>query len=164
MATYYPLAVGNTWTYRTKDGKTFTNSVTAANGDRFTMTNTMMDRPSSVQKQGEVFSADNFQAGNFQVFLKDKLKKSETWDIKYSANNFENILKMTVKETSVSKTVEGKTYQDVVMLEGDMKISMGGRLIPANYLVQYYYAKDVGLILTTSSLGDSMGLISYELK
>jgi hypothetical protein len=164
MAIYYPLAVGNTWTYKTKDGKTFTNSVTAGDGHRFTMKNTMIDRPSAVQKDGEAYSSDNFEAGNLQIFLKDNHKKGETWDIKYKANNFENVLKMTVKETGVSKTVEGKMYTDVVMLEGDMKIKVNGNLMSANYLVQYYYAPGVGLILTTSSLGDAMSLTSYELK
>jgi hypothetical protein len=32
------------------------------------------------------------------------------------------------------------------------------------FFTQYYYAKGVGLVLTTTSSGDSMPLISYELK
>ena len=88
----------------------------------------------------------------------------ETWDINYSANGIASILTMTVKETGLTKEIDGKTYNDVTLVEGDMKMNVNGNLISANYLVQYYYAKDVGLILTTSSYGDSMELTSYELN
>lgn len=71
---------------------------------------------------------------------------------------------MTVKEAGISKEVDGKTYQDVILVEGDMKMNVGGNLISANYLVQYYYASGVGLVLTTSSYGEWMGLISYQLN
>jgi len=164
MTMYYPLAVGNTWTYRLKDGKTFTNTVTATDGKRFTMKNSMQAQPQYVQKDGATYLADNFEVGNFQVSLKDTLKKGDTWDVKYKANGIDSILKMSVKDTDLSKEVEGKTYQNVMLLEGDMKMSMNGRPLPMTYLVQYYYAEGVGLILTTSSHGDAMGLVAYELK
>ena len=51
-----------------------------------------------------------------------------------------------------------------MLLEGDMKMSMNGRPLPMSYLVQYYYAEGIGLILTTASHGDAMGLVSCELK
>lgn len=163
MSTYYPLAVGNTWTYKMQGGKTFTNTVTAADGNLFTMQNSMIPRPQTVRKDGDTYEADNFEANNFQVFLKDNLENGDNWEINYRANNIENILMMTVKEKGMSLEVEGKTYEDVIAIEGDMKMNVNGNIISANYLVQYYYAKDVGLVLTTTSYGDSMGLVSCEL-
>ena len=162
MSTYYPLAVGNTWTYRMADGNTFTNTVTAADGDQFTMQNSMQDKLQYVKKDGSTYLADNFEAGNFQVLLKDDLQAGDTWQISYMANNFENLLDMTVLESGISKEVNGTTYDDVLLIEGDMKMNMNGQIMPLNYKVQYYYAPDIGLILTTSSHGDEMGLTSYE--
>lgn len=162
MSTYYPLAVGNTWTYRMADGNTFTNTVTAADGDLFTMQSSMQDRLQYVKKDGATYLADNFEAGNFQVLLKDDLQAGDTWQVSYEANNFENLLDMTVLEAGISKEVNGTTYDDVVLIEGDMKMNMNGQIMPLNYKVQYYYAPDVGLILTTSSHGDEMGLTTYE--
>jgi hypothetical protein len=164
MTTYYPLAVGNVWTYRLKDGKTFTNTVIATDGQHFTMQNSMQPQPQYVQKDGDTYLADNYEAGNFQVLMKDNLKKGDAWDIKYKANGIDSVLKMSVKETGLSKDVEGQTYPNVMQIEGDMKMSMNGRPLPMSYQVQYYYAEGVGLILTTASHGDAMGLVAYELK
>lgn len=164
MSTYYPLAVGNTWTYRMADGNTFTNTVTAADGDQFTMQNSMQDKLQYVKKDGSTYLADNFEAGNFQVLLKDDLQAGDTWQVSYMANNFENLLDMTVLEAGTSKEVNGTMYDDVLLIEGDMKMKMNGQIMPLNYKVQYYYAPNIGLILTTSSHGDEMGLTSYEVQ
>jgi len=64
----------------------------------------------------------------------------------------------------ISKEVEGKTYSDVVFIEAGSKLNMNGNVISMNFLTQYYYAKGVGLILTTSSRGDAMPLTSYVVK
>lgn len=163
--TFYPLAVGNTWNYRMNDGSTFTNTVTAANGsDSFTMVNSMMKIDQFIRKEGEAFLADNFEAGNFQVLLRDDLKTGDTWEIRYKANGFDNTLVMTVKETGGSRLVEGSTYHDVTMIEGESKMLMNGNLITLNFFTQYYYSRGVGLILTTSSAGDAMPLVSHTLN
>ena len=164
MTTYYPLAVGNTWTYKMKDGKLFTNTVTGGDGLRFTMQNSSQPQPQNIHKNGDTYTTDSFEAGNFQVLMKDSLAKGDTWDIKYKANGIDTVLKMTVKDTGLSKEVEGKTYPDVALLEGDMKMMMNGKPLPMTYLVQYYYAQGIGLILTTALHGDAMGLVAYELK
>ncbi len=92
MTTYYPLAIGNNWTYKMKDGNTFTNTVTAVNGNTFTMKNSMQDKPATLRKDGDVYWTDSYEVGNFQITLKDGLKKGDTWEIKYKANNIESIL------------------------------------------------------------------------
>jgi hypothetical protein len=40
---------------------------------------------------------------------------------------------------------------------------MNGNLMALNFFTQYYYADGIGLILTTSSAGDSHALIDYKL-
>ncbi len=163
-ATFYPLAVGNSWTYQMSNGDGFTNQVTAANGaNAFTMVNSILNIDQHIRKEGELYLADNFEAGNFQPLLRDDVKVGDTWEIRYKANGFENILVMVVKETEASKEVAGTLYDDVMMIEGESKMLMNGNLIALNFFTQYFYARGIGLILTTSSVGDNMALASYQL-
>jgi hypothetical protein len=69
-----------------------------------------------------------------------------------------------VKEMGVSTVVDGTTYNDVIVLEAESKINMNGNVISTNFFTQYYYAKSVGLIMTTSSMGDEHSLIRYTLN
>jgi len=75
-----------------------------------------------------------------------------------------SIMAITVKETGITKEVNGKTYADVIMLESESKINMNGNVISTNFFTQYYYAKGIGLIMTTSSMGDEHALQSYVLN
>lgn len=164
MSSFYPLAVGNSWTYRTKDGKTYTSKVTALEGDKFAFTSSMVEGTRYIRQEGDSCLTDSYEAGKFQLLIKDSFKKGDAWEINYTANNFENTLAMTVKEIGMNQEIEGKTFQDVMLIEGVMTIKMNNRPVPMDYRVQYYYARGVGLILSTSSKGDWMGLVSYELK
>ena len=162
MMQYYPLASGNTWEYRQKDGSTYTNSVAGIDGQIVTMKNSTVPDPTRVKVENGVMYNELMAPGNYQLWLKDNLQKGETWEATFTANGLNSIMAFTVKETGISKEVEGKTYSDVVMLEAESKINMNGNLISTNFFTQYYYAKGVGLILTTSSMGDSHSLTSYK--
>jgi len=163
MMQYYPLAHGNKWEYKMKDGSTYTNSVTAIDGSIITMKNSTVPDPSRVKVENGVMYNELMAPGNYQLWLKDNLQKGETWDATFTANGLNSIMAFTVKETGISKEVDGKTYNDVVLLESESKINMNGSLISTNFLTQYYYAKSVGLIMTTSSMGDVHSLLHFEL-
>jgi len=164
MSALYPLNAGNKWTYKMKDNNVFTNEVTKADNGKYTMFNSMIKKDQFVKIDGDNYLADNFEEGNFQIFLKENLKTGDSWEIKYKANSIDNIVVMTVKGTGSTHEVYGKTYNNVVMIEGEMKMNVNGNIMPINYFTQYYYAKGIGLILTTSSAGDYMGFVSYEIK
>ena len=161
---YYPLALNNEWKYKQKDGSTYMNKVTGANGGEFTMHNSAANTSSAVKTNGNQITTDALEAGNFQLWLKNDLQKGESWEIKFKANGLDCILIMTVKETGISKEVEGKTYNNVLLVEAENKIIVNGTLMPLNFYTQYYYADAVGLILTTSSAGDIHSLIEYSLQ
>ena len=161
---YYPLALNNEWKYKQKDGSTYLNKVTAADGDGFTMHNSAANTSSIVKTNGNEITTDALEAGNFQLWLKNDLQQGESWEIKFKANGLDCILIMTVKETGSSKEVEGKTYNNVLLVEAENKIIYNGNLMPLNFFTQYYYADGVGLILTTSSAGDMHSLIEYSLQ
>ncbi|MDZ4795861.1 MAG: hypothetical protein SGI83_16395 [Bacteroidota bacterium] len=163
MANYYPLAAANEWQYKQKDGNTYVNKVTAANGNGFVMHNSAANTSSVVQTDGNIITTDALEACNFQRLLAHDLQTGESWEIKFKANGLDSILIMTVKETDGNKEVEGKSYNNVLFIEAENKIVMNGNLMPLNFFTQYYYADGVGLILTTSSAGDSHSLIAYKL-
>lgn len=69
---------------------------------------------------------------------------------------------MTVKELGSNRDVKGKQFENVMMIEAESKISMNGNIMPLNYFTQYYYAKGIGLIQTTTSMGDEQSLVNCE--
>ncbi len=164
MMQYYPLAPGNNWEYRQKDGSTYSNTVLEIKGNIVNLKNSSQAENSIVKIENGSMYNELMGKDNFQRWLKDDLKKGESWDAAFTANGLNSILRFTVKETGISKEVEGKTYQDVVMLEAESKINMNGNLISTRFLTQYYYAKGIGLILTTSGMGDVNALVSYHLN
>ncbi|MDZ4748365.1 MAG: hypothetical protein SH808_07735 [Saprospiraceae bacterium] len=163
MMQYYPLAPGNSWAYKQKDDSTYTNAVVSISGNMVTMQNSTVPTPSRVKIEGHTMYNEMVDKDNFQLWLKDDLQQGETWDAPFTANGLNSIMAFTVKEIGIHKEVEGKTYSDVVMLEAESKINMNGNLISTQFFTQYYYANGVGLILTTSSLGDEHALLRFEL-
>lgn len=161
MMHYYPLAPGNTWEYKQKDGSVYTNSVINIEGPIVTMKNSTVPDPTRVKVDHGVMYNELMAPGNYQQWLRDDLKKGDTWEAAFTANGLNSIMEFTVKETGISKDVDGKTFQDVIMLESESKIEMNGNRISTNFLTQYYYAKGIGLIITTSSLGDVHVLQSF---
>lgn len=161
---YYPLAPGNKWEYKQKDSSIYSNTVLSINGNLATMKNSLQAEPSVVKIENGCMYNELMGKDNFQLWLKDDMQKGETWEAAFTANGLDSVLCFTVKETGILKEVEGKNYTDVVMLEAESKIKMNGNLISTNFFTQYYYAKGVGLILTTSGMGDYHGLVSCMLN
>lgn len=164
MPNYYPLAADNEWTYKQKDGSTYTNKVTGANGADYAMHNSAANTSSIMRQEGDKFLTDALEAGKFNQWLANDLNPGDSWEIKFTANGLDSILLFTVKETGVSKEVEGKTYSNVLCIEAENKMVINGSLMSLNFFTQYYYADGVGLVLTTSSAGDVHALTSYKLQ
>ncbi len=159
---YYPLEVGCGWVYLSKDGSTYTNMITAvnpANPNEFTIVNSLMNKNQIFRKEGNNYLTDSFEEGTINTLLKDNASLGDTWEIKFKANGLDSILVMTIKELGLVKEVKGKTFENVMMIEAESKIVMNGNLMPLNYFTQYYYCKGIGLILTTTSMGDEQALI-----
>ena len=164
MSTYYPLATSNFWTYRSNDGSTFTNKVESEENGIYKMSNSTVANQTQVKKDGNVFYTDSYEAGNMQPFLKDDASTGDKWDIKYKANTIDSVLSITVVNTGLTKEVEGKSYSDVMEMEGTMSFIVNGNAFNAGTKYNWFYAKGVGLILTTSTLGDNMPLIEYKVQ
>lgn len=159
---YYPLEVGCGWVYLSKDGSTYTNMITAvnpSNPNEFTMVNSILKKDTLFRKEGNNYVTDSFEPGTINTLLKDNAAVGDTWEVKFKANGLDSILVMTVKEVGSVKEVKGKTFENVMMIEAESKLLMNGTLMALNFFTQYYYCKGIGLILTTSSMGDEQALI-----
>ena len=161
---HYPLALGNTWTYKTNAGQSYTTKVTEQSGDMFTVHTTMVNASSKIKRVGDEYHSDSPEAGKSMISFKENLKVGDTWQNSYKVNGIDSTLTYVVKGIGGTKEVGGKTFKDVVFIEADSKMSMNGNPLPMKYVTQYYYAKGVGLILTTSSMGDEHALVEWELK
>ncbi|NJL12874.1 MAG: hypothetical protein HC913_07670 [Microscillaceae bacterium] len=161
---YYPLGEGFVWTYQMNDGSSYTNTIAEAQENAvFIMRNSMMNKNQQVKKEGTTYLTDSYEEGTMQMFLKDDLSVGNTWEIKFKANGLDNLLIMTVKEVGSQKEVNGTTYPEVALIEAESKLLMNGNLMPLNFFTQYYYAKGIGLVLTTTSMGDAQGLSDCQL-
>lgn len=159
---YYPLEVGCGWVYLCKDGSSYTNMITAVDPSKpneFTMVNSLTNKGCIFRKEENNYVTDSFEEGTNNILLKDNAPLGDTWEIKFKANGLDSILVMTIKGVGMIKEVKGKTFENVMMIEAESKILMNGNLMPLNYFTQYYYCKGIGLILTTTSMGDEHALI-----
>lgn len=129
MSTYYPLRSGNSWTYKTNDGSTFTNKIESEDNGVFNMSNTTVAHTTQVKKDGNTFFTDSYEAGNMQPFLKDDVAAGDAWEIKYKANTINSVLNVKVLSTGGTKDVEGKSYSDVMEMEGMMSFIVNGNVI-----------------------------------
>ena len=163
MSTYYPLKTGNSWTYGNNDGSTFVNKVEKEENGVFFMSNSTVTTLSQVKKDGDVFYTDSYEAGNMQPFLKDNVAPGDKWEIKYLANTINSILSIEIKSVDGTKEVEGKSYSGVMEMEGVMSFNVNGNIINAGTKYNWFYAKDIGLIQTTSTLGVNMPLKEYSI-
>lgn len=88
--------------------------------------------------------------------------------VTFNADDFDNLLAFQVKEILPSKTVEGKEYNDVMVVEAERKMVVNGNLRSINYFTHYYYAPGTGLILTTLTMSgnvtDGQGLVNCSLN
>lgn len=163
---YYPISVGSTWTFEDGMGGQFTNSILeeTAPGEFLVNNSLKPDQHLRMKKEGRVYYSDVLYADNMQMTLKDDLQIGDTWETTFKANGFDNVLVYTVKEFLPSKEVAGKSYNDVVMIESESKMLVNGTLMAINFFTQYYFAKGIGPILTTTSAGTSAPLLSFHLN
>jgi len=86
MMQYYPLAPGNKWEYKLKDGSMYTNSVTNKDGQILTMKNSLTPDPTRIKVENGVMYYELMAPENYQLWLRDDLKKGDTWEATFSAN------------------------------------------------------------------------------
>jgi hypothetical protein len=104
-------------------------------------------------------------------FLNDTAAVGQSWEyLAGQGNGFTAYFKTTVVERSLSRTVHGKTYTNVIHTTMELSYDIGGQRLSAG-TYDYFTAQDVGIIQSKANLGMSgfdmtvsSDLIDYQIK
>lgn len=175
---YQPLTVGSQWNYTVNGSNagSFTFSVinkdSTINGRSYkVMANTAGSNEYIHKSGGSYYRYNPVVELNNQVvellYLKDNLAKGQTWTevktVNVTITGFGSVpvtvtLVCTIAEKGIDYVVNGVTFKDVIKVSvapafvAQLPV-IGNYAIPTDsYDLQYYYAKNVGLIYSKTSL------------
>ena len=184
---YSPLTPGTNWTYKYTEGTasgtfklTVTNRDTVINSKTYKVLTGSDGSTTFITKvNNDYYRTTSFQAigvNNFEeLYLKDNKAVNDTWTgtaaINYSGASIAANLTYTIKEKGVTRTVSGKSYDNVIHVRLDISLlsfAVGGG--------DFYYQEGVGLIDDTISVtppavfgggpayDSKQEIVSYEIK
>jgi hypothetical protein len=139
VATYFPLAVGNAWTYETRFGQrveTNTVSIVSAEGGVFTDS-----------RNNRLVLDDEGLRDERRYLLRAPLAVGTTWKSIVDVGKTETY---EIADTHATVTVPAGTFEDVILVRGRSRVDAGTELS-----VEWAYAPGVGLvrIATTARVG-----------
>jgi hypothetical protein len=161
-AVYYPLKVGNSWTYKFGENKVVVSVVRIDDG---------IAHVESSSAGGKITSTEELQAradGVYRVATNGKKvtppvkfvalpnKKGESWEIDSKIGDETMKGKFKVEEVA-ELTVRGKKYEKVVVVTGDDLDANGTKLSLVTH-----YARGIGMIKQSMKAGDQTILLELE--
>ncbi len=169
---YQPLTVGSEWNYTVTGSNagsykvTILNRDTTINGKVYSVASNSAGVNEYYTKfNGEYLRYNKFAELNNQtielLYLKDKLGKGATWtEVKTVNVNLSGTpvpvtatLVFTIAEKGIDYTVNGNTFKNVIKVTVAPSFSIfGSTQNPDSYDLQYYYALNVGLIYSKTSI------------
>jgi hypothetical protein len=185
---YLPTTANSSWEYggvnpykltatgatKVINGKTYQELETNENG---------VVQKGYVRKENGVYTAIGMlnAESTEMIVLKDNAPVGESWEYKVPFSTldpeglyadmegfelFEGLeakTKYTIEAKDVTKTVEGKTYKNVIGMKYEVSVVfMGQDMVMAT--AHYYFAKGVGLILSDLETIGQVPLLTYEVK
>jgi hypothetical protein len=186
---YFPTTAKSSWEYGGTSPRKVaaTGATKVINGKTFQELETTVDgevQKSYARKEnGEYWALGMFKSESVEmIFLKENAPVGESWEHKmpfssietegFSAEDlegfelfegFETKAKFTIAAKDLTKTVEGKTYKNVISVKYDLSVSFMGQAMPF-FTSHYYFAKGVGLILSDLDTYGQSPLVTYEVK
>lgn len=178
---YWPRAIGNSWTFNTINNEVEAYTIVGTetlDGNEYYTFDDLFDAPSWLRKNGTdyyvraLFSGEvggiAFTSTPFEVkMIKDDAIVGETWqsEVSYTISYDGGIPDVDVDATydfemierDISRTVEGVNYTNVIHIE--TVVNAIGTIVT----VQYYYAKDIGMIEYITDTGTA-SLMEYTLN
>ena len=98
------------------------------------------------------------------IFLKEDAPVGQPWHQTNTINGFETKMTFTVIANGMTKTVEGKTYKEVIHVQARTSVTFMEMEIDSGVASDYFWAKGVGLILTDMGQMGNFPLMSYTIK
>ncbi|TPE42953.1 hypothetical protein [Pontibacter mangrovi] len=169
---YQPYSKGSTWTYGGDKPYTITatGNTKEIEGKTFSEFETKQDSEtwkSYFLKEKDVYTAVGMHPtmGNIAIdFLKVETPEGKPWYQTNTINGIETKMTFTIIAKGLSKTVEGKTYQDVIHVQMNSTYIFMGEEVELDLPTDYFWAKGVGLILTDAGPLGKMPLTTYNIK
>lgn len=169
---YFPTTAGSNWTYggATQYTARVTGNTKDINGKTYREFETQQGsqvNKSYLLKENGTYSAIGFMpnTGEVEIFiLKEENVTGKPWVQTFTMNGVLTTLTMSIEQKGISKTVEGKTFNDVINVKAIYNYSYMGQDLGMEIVAHYYYAKGVGLILTDFGNQGQVKLLSYEIK
>lgn len=169
---YQPLTVGSEWNYTVTGSNagsykvTILNRDTTINGKVYSVaSNSAAVNEYYAKFNGEYLRYNKFAELNNQtielLYLKDKLAKGQTWTEVKTVNitlggssvPVTASLVFTVADKGIDYVVNGTTFKNVIKVTVAPSFSIfGSTQNPDSYDLQYYYAFNVGLIYSKTSI------------
>lgn len=179
---YQPLTVGNEWNYTVTGSNAGTYKVTILNRDTIingkvysVASNSASANEYYAKFSGEYLRYNKFAELNNQtielLYLKDKLVKGATWteiktlnvtsggaSIPVTAN-----LVFTIAEKGIDYVVNGVTFHNVIKVTVAPSFSIyGSTQNPDSYDLQYFYAYNIGLVYSKTSIVMTLAGINHN--
>ncbi len=182
---YLPSTAGSTFTYKSVSGggtNTYTLTVTANDTSSNSKTYKILTSTDGVNRYRAKIDNNYYQLAAFDglnipsfedLYLKDNAAVNDTWN---GAATFPSPLDptqtinaklvYTIMEKGISKTVEGKSYSDVIHVKLGLSISATIPPIPVPINIDlgggnYYYSLGVGLIKSELNISSSNPLVTF---
>lgn len=169
---YLPSTKGSTWTYGGDNPYTLTatGNTKVIEGKKFVEFETKQGDETGKSyflKEKGVYTAVGMHPtmGNVAIdFLKVETPEGKPWYQTNTINGIETKMTFTILAKGISKTVEGKTYKDVIHVQMYSTYTIMGEEIELDFPTDYFWAKGVGLILTDAGPLGKASLMTYNIK
>ncbi len=170
---YYPFTTGSTWTYQDQDNSTTTitltsqtQSIEGSTWNVISFAPEQLDIPSFMRIDATtkiVYRAFDFR-NNGGIFLIEPVtdldaKVGDTWTQNNEQNGVSLNVKNTLLEKDVQKTVNGKSYDKVMVVKSELTSNFFD-----NTNSTLYFAAGIGLIAEEFEDGDYSRLTDYSIK
>ncbi len=170
---YLPSTKGSTWNYggtnpysmtatgNTKviDGKTYSEFETKQGNET---------RKSYLLKEKGVYTGigmDPSMSNDIALtFLKEETPAGKPWYQTNTINGFETKMTFTIIAKDMTKTVEGKTYKEVIHVQARTAVIFMGMEMDSGIAADYFWAKGVGLVLSDFGQHGNVPLMTYSIK
>ncbi|RDV14521.1 hypothetical protein DXT99_14060 [Pontibacter diazotrophicus] len=169
---YLPTTKGSTWEYGGISPYTLTatGETKVINGKTFHVMETTEGtekRKSYLLKEKGVYTGIGMhpELGDVEIaILKEETPIGKPWEQTNTINGVETKMTLSIVAKGVSKTVEGKTYQNVINVKMETSYIFMGIEIDSDVTTNYYFAKGVGIILSDFGAMGQVPLLTYDVK
>jgi hypothetical protein len=164
---YFPMTQGSSWTYEVTsmfsdsaqtETKTITGDTTV-NGKKYVRINSTEEESTSefMRRSNDTIFALNDGTDDIVAIE----RKGATWSKTYTEDGVSSTVTFTTKDKGISRTLSGKTYSDVLHVQGAGSVIIGNQTMEMEF--NGYLAKGVGPIEESTPISVAK-LKTYTIK